>query len=232
MNHARVQLAPGLVADVRRALWLEEERTLVVADLHLGYAWAHRHGGQLLPLSVEEDTADRLAELQRDYRPREIILLGDVVHRTVPVPALESILRDVIQRLSLDSAVTVVRGNHDGQLDQLLVKVGSLVKVIAESRIGKYLLIHGDQPAELQQQEFVIMGHEHPAFWLDDGVASGAKCPCFLMSENVLVLPAFSRWAAGTEVGRQEFLSALARSTKFTTAVALVADRLLPVPLQ
>ena len=68
---------------------------------------------------------------------------------------------------------------------------------------------HGENPWAKQtlQQEIpnppnIILGHEHPAITVSGGVASHVKCPCFVAGTGVLVLPAFSRWAAGSESGK------------------------------
>jgi metallophosphoesterase superfamily enzyme len=94
--------------------------------------------------------------------------------------------------------------------------------------------LHGDQPSAgepVSEGCFLFMGHEHPAISLSEGVAS-IKCPCFLVSENVIVLPAFSSWAAGGDVRSGRFLSPVAQAARFTQAVAIVAGKLLPVPLR
>src|ERR1041384_2852866 len=95
----RMIIGHGLVVDTRRALWLESHRTLVVADLHLGYAWAHRQAGQLLPVSRPDNCLERLSELIDDYRPTQLILLGDIVHRTVDAEALAIDLARLNQEL-------------------------------------------------------------------------------------------------------------------------------------
>ena len=93
MDRTRLELEPGVWLDADRAVWLEEWSTLAVADLHLGYAWAHRAEGQLLPLEAPEDSTERLLRLLDRYRAEDVVLLGDVVHRAVDVPALHSELR-------------------------------------------------------------------------------------------------------------------------------------------
>jgi putative SbcD/Mre11-related phosphoesterase len=232
--HARqMELAPGLIADARRALWLAAERVLAVADLHLGYAWAHRHGGQLLPLSAPEDTTERLLELQQDYQPREIVLLGDIVHRAVPVPALESDLRELIGRLAARTSVTLVRGNHDRFVDRLWSSQHGREfpgQLVSEVKAGPHLLLHGDAEPRGEPLGRIIMGHEHPAVELAEGVASRAKFPCFLAGPRVIVLPAFSPWAAGTPIGAYPFQSALAQRADFSDVIAIVGSRLLPLP--
>src|ERR1041385_6782379 len=78
----------GIVFDARRAVYFREHDLLAVADLHLGYAWTHRAQGQLMPVSPKDNVLDRLAALLVDYQPARLVLLGDIVHRALPVPAL------------------------------------------------------------------------------------------------------------------------------------------------
>jgi putative SbcD/Mre11-related phosphoesterase len=117
-------------------------------------------------------------------------------------------------------------------LERLLDRTGASVELVDRFDAGDHLLVHGDNDVEIGEQTRVIMGHEHPAVRLNDGVATSLKCPCFLVNERVVVLPAFSSWAAGSPVGDGEFLSPIARRTQFSKAVAIVGPRLLSLPLQ
>jgi uncharacterized protein len=239
MDRSRMELEPGLWLDARRAAWLEESRTLVVADLHLGYVWAHRFEGQLLPLSAREDSTERLLDLIASYRPSEVVLLGDVVHRVVPAPELSSEVRRLAVEVSGRARLRIVMGNHDEHLSALLKRIGVEVETSRQWNAGSHLLVHGDgaDDAERVCAAFretapdgrVIIGHEHPALTLSDGVSSSVKCPCFLASREVLVLPAFSRWAAGTNAREGRFLSPFARRAQFDRGIAILADKLLPV---
>lgn len=228
MDRSRLEIKPGLWLDARRALFLAETQTLVAADLHLGYAWAHRHGGQLLPVSAPEDAPQRLLALIESYAPREVVLLGDIVHRAVAVEALQAELCELINTLHARLRLILVAGNHDRHLRRLLDECGLDLPLQTEHRCGKYLLVHGDaRRVENAAPGCVIMGHEHPAITISDGVATRAKCPCFLLSEEVLVLPAFSSWAAGTSVRAHSRLSPWAREVVFPEAVAIVGGKLL-----
>ena len=60
---SQFQATPGFVFDSRRAAWFPNERVLAVADLHLGYAWAHRLSGQLMPILPMNDTIRRLTNV-------------------------------------------------------------------------------------------------------------------------------------------------------------------------
>ena len=106
----------------------------------------------------------------------------------------------------------------------------------AEYRSGEHLFVHGDAALEEASRWAssttgrIFMGHEHPAACIGDGVASWSKCPCFLVSKKVVVLPAFSSWAAGTIFPRYPFMSPLAQKAGFRQSIAIMGNKLLPLP--
>jgi metallophosphoesterase superfamily enzyme len=55
--------------------------------------------------------------------------------------------------------------------------------------------------------------------------------PCFIASDEALVVPAFSDWAAGCDIQRRSFLGPIARRARFHTAYACLGPRLLEIPL-
>ena len=239
LPRSRLELSPGLWLDARRAVWLEEHRALLVADLHLGYAWAHRQRGNLMPISASEDTVDRLQILAAEYAPREIIVLGDVIHAAV---AEEAVVADLRRLHAITGvAIRLIAGNHDVQLAPMLERAGVQVAAVREITLVGHLLIHGDGGDDLaadarcisisERGGRVILGHEHPAITLSDGVATSVRCPCFLVGEDILVLPAFSPWSAGTNIRHGVFLSPFVRRARLTQAIAIVAEKLLPIPL-
>ncbi len=232
MNRSRLQIGDDLLFDVRRAAWFPAERVLAVADLHLGYAWAHRLSGQLMPIPPTNDTLARLAALQRDYEPREIVVLGDIVHRALALPVLEEEIRGLFNTLSPRSQLTFLGGNHDRDLQKVL-KQWLLPIELAESRgVGANLLVHGDKAFSKEHRgKRIFMGHEHPAISIGDGVTTSQKCPCFLVAASVVVLPAFSSWAAGTNIRAYGLMSETARAAKFIEAVAICGEKLLRIPL-
>lgn len=240
MQRAKLELSPGLCLDARRAVWLPEPRALLIADLHLGYAWAHRQRGNLMPISAGEDTIDRLHALAVEYAPREIVVLGDVIHAATTAEALLVELQR-LHALIDGAAVKLIAGNHDAKLAAVLRRAGVNSELLREYSIGAHLLVHGDgadeAAAEARCAEVsarggrVILGHEHPAISISDGVATSARCPCFLVGDDVLVLPAFSPWAAGSNVRSGTFLSPYVRRVQLTRAIAIVAGKLLPMRL-
>jgi putative SbcD/Mre11-related phosphoesterase len=234
MDHSRHEVARGIWLDARRALWLEEARVLAVADLHMGYAWAHRHTGQLMPITVPDDAVDRLSALQREYRAEQIVLLGDIVHRAVPVAPLREELTRLLNCFTDGVRLTLVMGNHDRDLERL---TGESTRFRGHSNIQNCLFLHGDRDSTTiaaeairsaeQTGDWIIMGHEHPSITLGDGVATWEKYPCFLICDRVIVLPAFSRWAAGN--GHDEYMSPLLECRTIRSKIAILGDRLVPI---
>jgi uncharacterized protein len=228
MDKTRLEIVPKVWLDYRRAIYLEEHSVLAVADLHLGYAWAHRYNGQMLPFGGGDRLAGRLSDLCSSYTPRVIAMLGDVVHQAVPVQEVAEDLRSLLHALSASCEPRIVLGNHDKKLKSLLGK--ERIELTTSLRFGRFMLLHGDSTAQAEPGLVNVMGHEHPAISLGDGIM-GTRFPCFLVSDSVIVLPAFSLWAAGTDIRSQSFMSALAQEARFEKAVGICGDKLLPVLL-
>ena len=224
-----VEFVPGIDFDARRALYFQNEQILAIADLHLGYAWTHRAYGQLMPLA-KDDALARFESLLNDYQPKQVILLGDIVHRARPVPALLDELRALFDLVQDHAELILLAGNHDRQLQKLLKTLDRTEALHTEYTSSQNVFLHGDRPATQPGARYII-GHEHPAISLGDGVATSRKFPCFLISESVITLPSFSSWSAHTPLNAYEFMSPIARNAKFKTAIAILGDRLLPVPI-
>src|SRR5215213_7897108 len=203
----------GIVFDARRAVYFREHELLAVADLHLGYAWSHRAQGQLMPVAPKDNALDRLRALIADYKPARLILLGDIVHRALPLPALIDELRALlcVADTECNCELVLLAGNHDRKLQQLLKELGAKDALRNEYVAGENVFLHGDKPATHSAKRHII-GHEHPAISLGDGVATSRKFPCFLIAEDVLTLPSFSSWSAHTPFAHYDFMSPIARS--------------------
>jgi putative SbcD/Mre11-related phosphoesterase len=227
-------MAADIVADFRRAVWLVHQRTLLVADVHLGHLWVERQRGTLLPI-VPDDTLERLESLRREYQPDRWVFLGDTVHAVAKLTVLEQELRVLIRWIDRQE-VTFVLGNHDAHLADLLRSLGCVAECTRIATAGPHVLVHGDAlPWESVAPRLgpggrVFYGHEHPAVILDDGVATSARLPCFLVGNNRAILPAFSRWAAGQVFPSEPFLSKLSSPSDFSHAIAILGSRLLPIP--
>lgn len=207
MNRTQLELEPGLILDARRAVWLSMERVLVVADLHLGYAWTHRQSGQLLPLAVEDDVLRRLRLLVQEYAPAQLVVLGDIVHGECEMEPIRAQIRELVEDIGALTELRMIEGNHDFALRTLLPRVAPGRTMALQMECGPHLLLHGHElgggdPAQLfraahERRGRVIFGHEHPAVRLSDGVATSARCHCFVAGEGGLILPSFTHYSPG-----------------------------------
>ena len=190
-------------------------RTLVIADLHLGYEVSMAREGFYLP-RVFHEVVGKLRELLKREKPKRIIIDGDLKHSFVPEWREREELRAFVEEVfPLVDELVLVRGNHDvGTL--WLRELG--VQVVDELELGGWKLVHGHKLAE---GERFIIGHEHPAIRLRDEVGALVKVPAFLVGDELIVLPAFSPWAYGNDVLR-EIVSPFLRTHDVSRARVLV----------
>ncbi|MCX6871508.1 MAG: metallophosphoesterase [Verrucomicrobia bacterium] len=231
----RFHLHDDVLLDARRAAWLPRSRSLAVADLHLGESWARRARGQLMPLGIVDTTVTRLRALLESYRPERLILLGDIVHAALPIDGIQRAVQELASLKHEGLVMEWCLGNHDRQLPRQLERWGITARTVRQVNLPEAILFHGDQPPELTDPESLssrwrIQGHLHPALVLDDGIASRAKVPCFLVASDRLVLPAFSEMAAGCTVSRNGILQGLRETDRFESAIACLGPRLLRIP--
>ncbi len=193
---AALRVGNGVVLDARLALFHYEESWLAVADLHFGLELSARRRGAMLPDWGMEEVERRLASLLRDYRPKQLIIAGDLVEDRASALAALGLLKRL--RSTADDAgrpfeVILVAGNHDRHsLERDLLR--------DHFRTPQFCFYHGDRPEPPEAAGRIsIIGHFHPAASLRDGAGLRMKLPAFVQDGTLWTLPAFSPWAAGSE---------------------------------
>ena len=102
-----LELLPG------KAVWWPGERTLLVADAHVGKAVSYRRLGVPVPEATTAGTLDALDALLARHDARRIVFLGDLLHsrHAHAAQTLVAFERWRTQRPALE--IVLVRGNHD-----------------------------------------------------------------------------------------------------------------------
>ena len=198
---ALVDVAPGVALSGHAGAWLAASRTLVVADVHVGYARAARRRGGWLP-DVERgvDAAARVLDAVRALDARRVVVAGDLRHSTRDVdPAEMAEVADFLGRVGAACEVAVVPGNHDRRGDDAYAAAGALVAA-PPLDLGDVLVAH--EPPAAAPARWTVCGHLHPAVEVRDETGAGARYPCALVGPRVVVLPAFGRWAGGVAGAR------------------------------
>ncbi len=172
------------------ALLVPELATVLIADLHLGYAWAQRRRGELGPLD-DGGLLNKLRETLDSLRPERVVLLGDIYHAPRPSAAERA---QVEQALALITGqLIVVRGNHD----RSIARDFGLIALPAWEAPG-LVAVHGDQLPTTDR--YLIMGHLHPVVSIRDAAGASRRVPVFQVKRTFCCLPAFSPFAAGGAV--------------------------------
>jgi metallophosphoesterase superfamily enzyme len=238
----QLQLDAGGVLDARGAVWFGEEALLALADVQLGHAGGQRPPGQLLPLSAFDDFGMRLAELLADYRPLKTVVLGDLVPAGLDLLHLEHVLKTFVAPVACHGELVVVTGDPERRHEATKQRLGLSFEVRPSLALGRRCFVSGDDASSAEALSWlsgpgsggqVVFGREQPVVTLPTGVASTARCRCFLVAPDRLLLPAYSAYSPGTtgsDVREGQFRSALAQGAAWSQVVAIVGQRLVSVP--
>jgi putative SbcD/Mre11-related phosphoesterase len=215
----QLELLPDITGDSDHALYLSKSRTVIIADLHLGYEGALHEEGVSIPRFQKGIMMDRIERIIERYGPKKVIINGDFKHEFSKNLSQEwDDVNDVLNLLVDEVDVELVRGNHDNYLLTILAKKGLDLKDRIESQGMK--ITHGHK--EVEWDGTLIIGHEHPSLQLRDEIGASIKRPCFLISDSVIVLPAFSPLATGTNAASMRFISPpLADLDEHTRVIAI-----------
>ena len=171
-----------------RALWDPQQGLLLLADLHLGKAESFQAQGIPLPSDGDASTLAALAAVVEQVHPREVIVLGDLVHSRLGVtPALRQQLAQWPQRF--DCRLSLIGGNHDRGL-----VLEGLALQPAQARGPLWLSHEPDSAPGLLN----VCGHGHPVACVGDG-ADQLRLPCFAYDPALeqLMLPSFGHLTGG-----------------------------------
>jgi DNA ligase-associated metallophosphoesterase len=179
----------SMLADLSGALVWEEQRLLVVSDLHLEKGSSFALRGVLLPPYDTIATLGRLAGVIARHDPRMVIALGDSFHDRDAHARLSEADRGTLTALQSRRDWIWISGNHDPALPSDLGGV-----VANEVAIGPIAFRHEPTGAFGE-----IAGHLHPkARVAARGRAMERRC--FASDGERAVLPAFGAYAGGLSI--------------------------------
>jgi DNA ligase-associated metallophosphoesterase len=175
------------------ALWWPAEKTLFIADLHLGKAASYRALGQPVPSGSTQENLARITHLMAQQQAKHIVFLGDFLH------AASSRTPDLLQAVTAwrtdhtSVAMTLVRGNHDSRAGDPPTE--AQIEVVDEPfLLGSFACCHHPQT---HPTHFVLAGHEHPVVHLAGPGRDRLRLPCFVNDTRQATLPAFGAFTGG-----------------------------------
>lgn len=184
-----------------KALFWEDERALIVADVHLGKVGHFRKAGIAIPKQLEQDDLGLLSDLIHEYKPRSLIFLGDLFHSEYNndwewLVMWRSLFKDI--------EFILIRGNHDILNDKLYTDLDFALH--SQLEIGPFLFSHEPLKPKLLESSipYVISGHIHPGVTLTGGARQMLTIPCFQFGAKQAVLPAFGKFTGKACVKRNK----------------------------
>lgn len=169
------------------------QRSLMIADLHLGKSETLRTLGAPVPAGDADEQLSRLSALITATRAEQLVVLGDCLHAGIGLTdRLVEKVRQWRRRLAIEC--WLVRGNHDRAIDQV-AEAWSLRLAEPGAVFHSLEVVH--DPRDASGTRAWIAGHIHPAVRIG-GTANALKLPCFQVVQGKgLVLPAFSLFTGG-----------------------------------
>ncbi|OCK61611.1 ligase-associated DNA damage response endonuclease PdeM [Bradyrhizobium sp. LMTR 3] len=176
-------------ADLFGALFWQEQRLLVVSDLHLEKGSSFAARGVLLPPYDTVATLSRLAAVIARHDPRMVIALGDSFHDRNAHQRLSAPDRDALSAMQARRDWIWISGNHDPALP------GDLGGTVAnEVAIGPIVFRHEPTGAAGE-----IAGHLHPKARVATRGRSMER-RCFASDGERAVMPAFGAYTGGLSI--------------------------------
>ena len=178
-----------------KALYIEEFRMLVVADVHFGKIGHFRKSGIGLPQNAAQENFKVLHSLIQSLPLDTCIFLGDLLHSDYNA---ECVLVEKLCSTHDQVEFILTEGNHDTRSADYLHKLDCLA-VVNEIIVSNLHFTH--IPLEnIEKERINIAGHIHPAVHMKGKARQSLRLPCFYFdNKKRLILPAFGNFT-GTHI--------------------------------
>ena len=183
-----------MLADLSGALFWQEQRLLVVSDLHLEKGSSFATRGVLLPPYDTAATLARIAFAIARLAPRVVIALGDSFHDGKGAARIAPTDRAALAGLQRGRDWIWIAGNHDPDpADGIGGSFGGALAVGA--------LVFRHEPTGAKGE---IAGHLHPVARVA-GRGRTVSRRCFASDGVTLLMPAYGAFAGGLNVRHRAF---------------------------
>ena len=207
-----------LILSSERSLFWENEKTLIVADLHVGKTGHFRKAGIGVPTGVYKDDLHRLLAQILFFKAERLVIVGDLTH------SIANREMDLFRKWRKDFPlleVHLAKGNHD-ILDNRWYEEVNINVHNDPLPIKQFLFVHDILKPKLQIEggKYAFSGHIHPGITLKGRGKQALHFPCFYFTMHHCILPAFSRFTGTYSVDPQ----------KNEKVFAVVEKEIIPLP--
>jgi putative SbcD/Mre11-related phosphoesterase len=223
------------------ALYINKKKILVFADLHIGIESELSEKG-INAVSQTKKITFHFVSLCKKYKPKEIVLLGDIKHN-IPSSTIQERkdVKNFLEEIKSYGIIHIVPGNHDGNIQ----KISPNHTIIHPSDgfiIENIGFVHGHRwPAkEIMNCKQILMGHTHPNIMFTDRLGYKTFEPCWIKGNfdykklkekypdstdpQILVMPAFNSLCGGIAANKEGITGPIGKIIEIENAQIFLID--------
>ena len=214
-----------------RALFIEELRALVIADVHIGIEFEYNLQG--VNIGIQTDSlVNKCRMLLEAHDAEKLIIVGDLKHIIMARDKEQKTLmmreqrevRNFLRTLHDVAEIIIIKGNHDGALTTKYAEVHG-ARGLA---LGNISFVHGHCWAHerIMKGNILILGHIHPFVRMTAAVGYTSIHACWVRGKfrrkefiekygngnknmEFVIMPAFNPLCGGVAVNREHIGGAL-----------------------
>ncbi len=181
-----------------RCIFWENEKALILSDLHFGKTGHFRKSGIAVPQNVFKEDLQRLFSQVQFFKATNLIIVGDLFH------SYENKEMDLFLKWRNDLSslhIRLIKGNHDILTRKFYELAG--IEVSDEQWLRSPFCFTHDITLKCNdtgKDNFTFSGHIHPGIKINGIGKQSLRFPCFYFSKDYSVLPAFSRFTGLTSL--------------------------------
>ncbi|MEO8823538.1 MAG: ligase-associated DNA damage response endonuclease PdeM [Ginsengibacter sp.] len=181
-----------------RCIFWEEEKILILSDLHLGKSGHFRKSGIGIPQNIFKEDLQKLFSQIQFFNPKIVLIDGDMFHNSTNKEI------DFFLKWRNDIAGVefyLIMGNHD-ILPKEFYKEANIEVFENKFELKSFCFIHdiSHRCKEGEKELFTFSGHIHPGIKMNGFGNQSLMLPCFYFGEKYAVLPAFSAFTGLSKI--------------------------------
>lgn len=184
----------------QRCIYWEEQRALILSDLHFGKTGHFRKSGIAVPQNIFKQDLQKLFSIIQFFSPSQLLIVGDLFHSHAN-KEMDLFLkwRNDISSINIE----LIKGNHD-ILTKKFYKEASINLTDDQLQVNRFCFTHNiDLRCEngtFTNPNYTFSGHIHPGIKLSGSGKQSLYFPCFYFGNEYAVLPAFSEFTGLSKV--------------------------------
>jgi uncharacterized protein len=173
-----------------KTIFWEQEKALILSDLHLGKSGHFRKAGIAIPQNILQEDLFRLLDDIQFFKPHKIIIVGDLFHSTMNKE------HELFLKWRKDIShivIHLIKGNHD-ILEKNWYEAADIYVHENNLTIGNFVFTHDVNDEKDMEEKYCFSGHIHPSIILSGTAKQNIKMACFYFTKSYAILPAFGKF--------------------------------------